>query len=356
MKSQTRILVVDDSPFFCRFLSKALEADPALKVVGVAFNAYEARDAIVKLKPDVMTLDIHMPRMNGIEFLEKLMPQYPIPVVMVSSETQEGHESTLRALEAGAVDFIHKPRIESGNQTPHMVASLQTKVKIAAKADVSHWKTKWNWRKYSGSNIGPNQNIEKKVIIIGASTGGTDAVRKVVVGLPRNTPGIVVVQHMPAGFSAVFADRLNQEAQMMVKEAKPEDMVQPGQILIAPGGFQTSLKALPGGRFATTVRRGQLVCGHQPSVEVLMQSAARFAGSNAVGVMLTGMGNDGATGMAAMRKAGARTIAQDQASCVVFGMPREAHKAGGVESFVPLDQIAPTILKLVHSIQYKKVA
>lgn len=356
MKHQTRILIVDDSPFFCRFLSKALEGDPSLKVVGVAFNAYEARDAIVKLKPDVMTLDINMPRMNGIEFLEKLMPQYPIPVVMVSSETQQGHESTIRALEAGAVDFIHKPNVESGNNAPHMVASLRTKIKIAAKADVSHWKTKWNWRKYATNSFGSGNDIEKKIVIIGASTGGTDAVRKVVVGLPRNTPGIVIVQHMPAGFSEVFADRLNQEAQMMVKEAKTDDKVRPGQILIAPGGFQTSLKGLPGGRFATCVRKGALVCGHQPSVEVLMQSAARLAGSNAVGVMLTGMGNDGATGMAAMRQAGARTIAQDQASCVVFGMPREAHKAGGVESFVPLDKIAPTILKLIHAIQYKRVA
>lgn len=356
MKLMTRVLVVDDSPVFCRFLSAALGEDPDLNVVGTAFNAYEARDAIVKLQPDVLTLDVNMPRMNGIEFLEKLMPQYPIPVVMVSSETRAGHESTLRALEAGAVDFVEKPSCGTPQSKQHMVAALRTKLKIASKADVTHWKKKWDWRKVASINPQSNTNSEKKVIVIGASTGGTDALRKVICGLPRGTPGVVVVQHMPPGFSAVFAERLNQQAQMLVKEAQEGDKVRPGQVLIAPGGYQTRLKGLPNGRLATTIKKGPLVCGHQPSVEVLMQSAAECAGSNAVGVMLTGMGNDGAEGMAAMRRAGARTIAQSEDSCVVFGMPREAQKAGGVERMVHLQEISANILRLIQSVQYRRVA
>lgn len=355
MKNVTRVLVVDDSLVFCRFLATALAQDPALHVVGTAHNAYEARDAIVKLGPDVLTLDVNMPRMDGIQFLEKLMPQYPLPVVMVSSETRNGDESTLRALEAGAVDFIHKPSTSTGRSADNMVSALRTKLKIAAKADVSHWKEKWNWRKVRSINPTSNVDFEKKVIIIGASTGGTDAIRKVVCGLPRQCPGIVIVQHMPPGFSTVFAERLNQQAQMLVKEAEEGDKVRPGQILIAPGGQQTRLKTLPGGRLCVTIRKEGLICGHEPSVEALMQSAAQHAGSNAVGVMLTGMGNDGATGMAAMRKAGARTIAQNQASCVVYGMPREAHNAGGVEALLHLEDIAPTIVRLVESIRYRKV-
>lgn len=351
----TKVLIVDDSIFVRNILTSKLSEDPDIEVVAAVDDAYSARDAIVNLEPDVITLDVRMPKMDGVEFLQKLMPQFPIPVVMVSAYTQAGKDTTLKALEAGAIDFVPKPSSLGGTSLDNMIIELRTKIKIAAKADVSHWKEKWNWRKIAAHRPPSLEGFEKKVIVIGASTGGTDAIRRVICQLPRTTPGIVIVQHMPPGFTQLYADRLNQQAQMLVKEASDGDKVRPGQVLIAPGGKQMRLRPLPAGRYAVSCREESLVCGHQPSVEVLMQSAARCVGPNAVGVMLTGMGADGAQGMLAMRQAGARTIAQDQQSSVVFGMPREAHRVGAVEELLPLSEIADAIMLRIESIKVQKV-
>lgn len=339
-----RVLIVDDSEFFCRALRLKLSEDPSIEVVGYALDAYQARDAIQELRPDVLTLDVNMPRMSGVEFLLRLMPQHPLPVVMVSSETSEGHEITLRALEAGAVDFVRKPDSSNKISLESMVTELRTKVKIASKVDVSHWKERWNWRGMAPLECSPIEKIEKKVVVIGASTGGTDAIRKILRALPRNCPGIVIVQHMPPGFTQAFADRLNRQSDMLVRQACQNDKVRPGQVLVAPAGRQLRLRSISQGRLMVSLASEGPVSGHEPSVDVMMNSAAQTAGANAVGVLLTGMGSDGARGLVAMRQAGARTLAQDEDSCIVFGMPREAYRAGGVDKFVPLRRMAETIL------------
>ena len=347
MGKPVRVLVIDDSALVRDILCKGLEMDPGIQVVGSASDPYIARDRIVALKPDVLTLDVEMPRMDGVEFLRKLMPQYPLPVVMVSSLTEKGKQITLDALEAGAVDFVTKPKANIARGLTAMMMELRTKIKIASTANVSHWKHKRF--KAPHAIIKHSKALEKstdKIIAIGASTGGTEAIREIICQLPVTTPGIVIVQHMPPGFTRMFSERMNSLCQMDVKEAENGDRVMPGRILIAPGAFHMRVKR-SGGIYEVTVKQGELVCGHCPSVEVLMQSVAEHAGANAVGVMLTGMGHDGADGMVAMRKSGARTIAQDEASCVVFGMPMEAHKRGGAEKLVALKDIASTIIDLI---------
>jgi two-component system chemotaxis response regulator CheB len=347
MTRRTRVLVVDDSALVRDILARGLALDPELEVVGAASDPYAARDRIVQLRPDVLTLDVEMPRMDGVEFLRKLMPQYPLPVVMVSALTERGAQVTLDALEAGAVDFVTKPSADVARGLNGMLAELRAKVKVAARVDVSRFRQR-----------APPQAVQKpkvqtalavstdKVIAIGASTGGTEAIREVVMKLPRTAPGVVIVQHMPAGFTRMFADRLNQLVQMDVKEAEDGDRVMTGRILVAPGGKHMRV-VRAGGIYSVEIRPGELVCGHCPSVEVLMQSVALSVGANAVGVMLTGMGHDGADGLKAMRDAGARTLAQDEKSCVVFGMPKVAYERGGAERLVPLSDIAPSVLRLL---------
>jgi two-component system chemotaxis response regulator CheB len=338
---KVRVLVVDDSALVRQLVQKGLAADPGIEVVGTAPDPYVARDRILELKPDVLTLDVEMPRMDGVEFLHKLMPQYPIPVVMLSSLTQRGKQITLEALEAGAVDFVAKPGGDQGRKLPEMFQELRTKVKLAAGANVSHWKEK----RAAPPPSRPRDLKEgtDKVIALGASTGGTEAIRAILPRFPVATPGIVIVQHMPPGFTQMFAERLNQLCPMEVREAKTGDRVLPGRVLIAPGGMHMRVKR-SGGIYEVECREGEKVSGHCPSVDVLMHSVAEEAGANALGVMLTGMGSDGAEGMLAMRRKGARTVAQDERTCVVFGMPKVAFEKGGAERLLPLDAIPDAVL------------
>ena len=342
-----RVLIIDDSPLVQRIISEGLSKDPHIEVCGVASDPFAGRDAIVKLRPDVLTLDVEMPKMNGVEFLRRLMPQYPIPVVMVSSLTERGQKTTLEAMAAGAVDFVAKPK---GGDLTHMIDELRTKVKIASTANVAHWKNKQYDAPAGGStNVASKvagQTLSRRICAIGASTGGTEALRDVIGELPRNFIGTVVVQHMPAGFTRMFAERLNGMSQVVVKEAADGDMIYDGRVLIAQGGKQLEV-VRTGGGFGVRCFDAPLCCGHRPSVEVMMNSVAKNVGNKAIGAMLTGMGADGAGGMKAMRDAGARCIAQDEATCVVFGMPKEAYARGGAETLVPLPRIAKTLVNLL---------
>ncbi|MDH4320494.1 MAG: chemotaxis response regulator protein-glutamate methylesterase [Desulfobulbaceae bacterium] len=348
VKNRIRVLIVDDSSLVRTVLSNGLAQDPGIEVVGTAPDPFVARDKIVQLKPDVLTLDVEMPRMDGVDFLRRLMPQYPIPVVMVSALTQKGKRITLEALDAGAVDFVTKPATDLARGLDEMMMELRTKVKIAANANVSHWKNKRQYLPSERQVHAPKALAEStdKVIVIGASTGGTEAIRHIISQFPPTMPGVVIVQHMPPGFTKMFAERLNTICAMEVKEAESGDRVLSGRILIAPGDIHTRI-VRSGGIYQVRCEPGDKVCGHRPSVEVLMRSAAEHVGANAISVMLTGMGADGADGMVAMRQAGARTLAQDEASCVVFGMPNEAFKRGGAERLVPLDKIAQEIARLL---------
>ena len=341
-----RVLVVDDSALVRDILAQGLSQDPFIEVVATASDPYMARDLIVKHRPDVMTLDVEMPRMDGVEFLRRLMPQYPIPVVMVSALTEKGKKITFQALEAGAVDFVTKPSSDVARGLGAMLMELRTKVKIASSANVSHWKHKRAQTPPPAVLSAALAESTDKVVAIGASTGGTEAIKEVITRFPATTPGVVIVQHMPPGYTRMFAERMNSLCAMEVKEAEHGDRVMPGRVLIAPGAKHMSL-IRSGGVYQVECREGEKVCGHCPSVEVLMQSVSRYAGSNAVGVMLTGMGSDGAAGMKAMRDAGARTIAQDRETCVVFGMPKVAQEMGGAEIMLPLQDIAQGVLKFL---------
>ncbi|MBW2096523.1 MAG: chemotaxis response regulator protein-glutamate methylesterase [Deltaproteobacteria bacterium] len=348
MARAIRVIVVDDSALVRDILAQGLAMDPAIEVVAKASDPYVARDQIIKHRPDVLTLDVEMPRMDGVEFLKRLMPQYPVPVVMVSALTQRGKQITLDALDAGAVDFVSKPSTDVARGLSNMMMELRTKVKIASTANVSYWKSK-RAAPPVRSTVTSSALAEStdKVIAIGASTGGTEAIKDVVVPLPAACPGVVIVQHMPAGFTRMYAERLNSLCAMEVKEAETGDRVMPGRILLAPGDYHMTILR-SGGVYRVDCSKGEKVCGHCPSVEVMMKSVAKNVGSNAVGVMLTGMGSDGAGGMLAMREAGARTLAQDEASSVVFGMPKVAYERGGAERLVPLDKIAAEVLTLVQ--------
>jgi two-component system chemotaxis response regulator CheB len=333
-----RVLVVDDSAVVREVFSRELARDPAIEVVGAVPDPYVARDEIVRLEPDVVTLDVEMPRMDGITFLRKLMRYHPMPVIIVSSLTQKGGSLALEALESGAVDVMCKPG--SAYAVGDMSIELREKVKAAAGARL---------RVPSASSVAPARLSLSKtthvVVAIGASTGGCQALQAVLSAMPANAPGIVVVQHMPEHFTRSFAERLNGLCAMEVKEAEDGDTVSPGRVLIAPGN-RHMLLSRSGAVYQVTVKDGPLVSRHRPSVDVLFKSVARFAGSNAVGAILTGMGNDGAAGLKEMRTAGAATVAQDEASCVVFGMPKEAIKLEAAAHILPLDSIAGKLLEL----------
>ncbi len=335
-----KVLIVDDSAVVREIFSAELSKDPELEVVGTAIDPYIARDKILKLNPHVITLDVEMPRMDGITFLRKLMRYHPLPVIIVSSLTPKGGQLALEALNAGAVDVLCKPG--SAYSVGDMSVELIDKIKSAAAVDM---------RKYipmvtSETQATPRLSVIKttnKVVAIGASTGGTQALQKVLSALPTNAPGIVIVQHMPEHFTRSFAQRLNEVCAIEVKEAENNDSVIPGRALIAPGNKHMLLRR-SGARYYVEVKTGPLVSRHRPSVEVLFNSVAQSAGQNAIGVIMTGMGADGADGMLKMKQSGAVTIAQDEASCVVFGMPKEAIKRGGVDYIVSLDKIPETIL------------
>lgn len=349
-----KVLVVDDSALMRQILGEILRQDPQLTVVGSAPNPYVAWEKIRTLQPDVLTLDVEMPRMDGLTFLEKLMRARPMPVVMVSSLTERGCETTMRALELGAVDFVTKPKVDVNSGTIELGAEIMEKVKTAARARV-------RIRRDRGPAAPPRQagpllqTTTHKVICIGASTGGTEALSEVLTALPADSPGIVIVQHMPAGFTRSFAERLDRSCQIRVKEAEDGDRILQGHALLAPGGLHMAVRRV-GASHLVRVGPGQPVNRHCPSVDVLFRSAAQHLRSNAIGVILTGMGADGAAGMLEMRNAGARTIAEDESTCVVFGMPREAIALGGAEDVVPLDRVADRILTLCRTMATSRPA
>ncbi len=349
-KKKIRVLIVDDSALVRQILSCGLDTDPWIEVVGTAGDPYIARDKIIELRPDVLTLDVEMPRMDGVEFLRRLMPQCPLPVVMVSSLTQKGKQITLNALEAGAIDFVAKPTSNIASGLNSMLMELRTKIKIASTSNVSHWKHKKDLPSYS-QTVAANCALAEssdKVIAIGASTGGIEAINKVVTKFPATMPGVVIVQHMPAGFTKMFAERLNQTCAMEAKEAVSGDRIRAGRILVAPGGVQMYVLR-SGGMYQVVCKPGEKVNGHCPSVNVMMESVAKHVGTNAIGIMLTGMGSDGAKGMLAMRQAGARNIAQDEATSVVFGMPRVAYELQAAERLVAIENIAPAVINLLNN-------
>ena len=349
MQKKIRVLIVDDSALVREILSQGLSQDPEIEVVGTASNPYIARDKIVELNPDVLTLDVEMPRMDGVEFLRRLMPQYPIPVLMVSALTQRGKRIALEALEAGAIDIVTKPSVGLVKNLNNMLAELRQKVKTVAGANVSGWKreVKKIPHKIQKTEVGSAlAESTDKVIAIGASTGGTEAIRNVITQFPGNTPGTVIVQHMPQGFTKMFAERLNEQCQMNVKEAETGDRIMTGRILVAPGDFHLQIQR-SGGIYTVECKKFEKVRGHRPSVEVMFNSVAKYAGANAIGVILTGMGSDGGEGMLNMRNAGARTIAQDESTSVVYGMPKVAKELGGVEYVLPINSIATKIMSML---------
>ncbi len=348
-KPKIRVLIVDDSAVVRQTLTEILNSDPEIEVIGTAGDPFVAAERIAEEVPDVITLDIEMPRMDGLTFLKKIMSQHPIPVVICSSLAEEGAQSTFKALEYGAVDIITKPRLGTKQFLEDARITLCNAVKGAAEAKVRV--------------LRPSQTVEpkltadailspathamaettEKVVAIGASTGGTEALKTLLETLPSDTPGIVIVQHMPELFTRAFANRLDGLCSITVKEAETNDTIIRGRALIAPGNHHMLLKR-SGARYYVEIKDGPLVCRHRPSVDVLFRSAARYAGRNVVGVILTGMGDDGARGMLEMKQAGAVNIAQDEATCVVFGMPKEAIKFGGVDKILPLQSIAGAIL------------
>ena len=337
-----RVLIVDDSATARAVLCDILESDPLIEVIATASDAYIARDKIVELRPDVVCLDVEMPRMDGITFLRKMMHYMPIPVVMVSSLTQSGAKTTLEALEAGAVDFVGKPHSHIYDGKDEMKDELIAKIKTAAKAKVFKKELQTSFQ----ANTTSLAETTNKILAIGASTGGTEAIKDVLMGLPRNAPGTVIVQHMPANFTEAFAQRLNSLCAMEVREAKNGDSITPGVVLIAPGDYHMVVRR-SGARYYVEIGSGEKVSGHRPSVDVLFNSVAKIAGSNAIGVILTGMGSDGAKGLLAMHNAGAKTLGQDENSCVVYGMPKTAFELGGVQKQLPLNKIANSVLSLL---------
>ena len=335
-----RVLVVDDSALVRRAISDALSADPELEVVGTACDPYVARDKIKVLQPDVLTLDMEMPRMDGLTFLRILRERHPMPVVVVSSVTPAGSKLAMEALEAGAVEVLAKP--QSAYDLGEIRGQLARSVKAAARASSSNLRRPVLQAppRVIASTAAFNAN---QLVVIGASTGGTEAIASVLTKLPASSPGIVVTQHIPPVFSKAFANRLNDICALEVKEAEDGDQLRPGVVLVAPGDYHMLLRN-SGGRYTVTVKTGPRVCYQRPSVDVLFFSVAEAAGNLAVGVLLTGMGSDGAQGLLKMRQAGARTIAQDEASCVVYGMPREAVELGAAGQVLPLGAVPQAML------------
>jgi two-component system chemotaxis response regulator CheB len=338
IKKKIRVLVVDDSLLFREVLSKGLSSDDMIEVVSTASDPYDARDKIIEYQPDVMTCDVEMPKMNGIEFIKRLMPQYPLPIIVVSAV----NGSVFDAMDAGAVDFVAKPDLRSVNSVENFINEMIMKVKIASSAKVLKVRTRTNAADIDNSITA---NIDK-IIAIGASTGGTEAIHQLLKALPKNVPGIVIVQHIPPDFSRMFAERLNSSLSLNVKEAVTGDMVEMGRVLIAPGDKHMKVVKV-GGKYRVECFAGEKMNGHCPSVDILFESVAREAGKNAIGVILTGMGYDGAKGLLSMRRKNARTLGQDEASSVVYGMPKVAYNIGAVEKQKALDQIALAICSLL---------
>ena len=331
--SRIRVLIVDDSMLFRELLARGISTDPRIEVVAKAVDAFDARDMIIKYNPDVMTCDVRMPRMDGVEFIRRLLPQYHLPVIVVSSAS----ETVFDALDAGAVEFVSKPDFDSKTETEKFIKDLIFKIKIAATA-------KPNAHRRAAAGVVENKapNTEK-IIAIGASTGGTEAIYSILKSFPRNAPGVVIVQHIPPEFSKLFSERLDRQTNLCVKEAETGDFIESGKVLLAPGDRHMRIRKL-GNRYRVECFRGSKVNGHCPSVDVLFESVAKAAGKQAVGVILTGMGNDGARGLYAMRRMGALTIGQNEKTSVVYGMPRTAYNIGAVAKQVSLEAIPATIM------------
>jgi two-component system, chemotaxis family, protein-glutamate methylesterase/glutaminase len=336
------VLIVDDSALIRSLLTEIINREPGMVVVGAAPDPIVARDMIRNLNPDVLTLDVEMPRMDGIDFLEKLMRLRPMPVVMVSTMTQQGADTTLRALELGAVDFVAKPKLDVSKGMQAGAPELIEKIRLAASARVRRPAAATASRPAPVLALGSRASTEK-LIIIGSSTGGTEAIKEVLLPMPPDAPGILITQHMPPGFTKSFAQRLDSLCKISVKEAADGERILPGHAYIAPGDFHLLVRK-SGANYVTALSHDEPVNRHRPSVEVLFRSAAQCVGANAIGIMLTGMGKDGAAAMLEMKRAGAFNVAQDEATCVVFGMPKEAIAAGGVDEVLPLGGISARVL------------
>ncbi|MCX5806860.1 MAG: chemotaxis response regulator protein-glutamate methylesterase [Proteobacteria bacterium] len=349
--NRIKVLIIDDSAVVRQAMTEILSSDPSIEVIGAARDPYLAAEKMKEVVPDVITLDVEMPRMDGITFLQKIMSQHPIPVVMCSSLTDSGSETALKALEYGAVEIIQKPKMGVKQFLEESKILICDVVKAAARVRTKKSITKpiHVEPKLTADAVIPKEmskamiQTTEKVVVIGASTGGTEALKIFLEALPEDAAGMVIVQHMPENFTRAFANRLNGLCRVSVKEAEDNDTVIRGRALIAPGNKHTLLKR-SGARYFVEVKDGPLVCRHRPSVDVLFRSASRYAGKNAVGVIMTGMGDDGAKGMREMKDAGAFNIAQDESSCVVFGMPKEAIKLEAVDKIVPLEGIVQLVL------------
>ncbi len=358
MRKKIKLLIVDDSAVIRQTLRSIFESDKEIEIVGTAADPYHAAQKMQKVAPDVITLDIEMPRMDGLTFLKKIMAQHPLPVVIISSLTAEGTDTALRALEYGAVEIITKPQLDTKKFFEESKIRLCDVVKAAANAKIKTLKKQTKppkepikiTPKYSADAVIPYSKKElsmikttEKVVVIGASTGGTEALRELLTALPADSPGMVVVQHMPEIFTRSFAKRLNEICQVTVKEASNQDTVLKGAVFIAPGNKHTLVKR-SGARYYIEVKDGPLVNRHRPSADVLFRSTARHAGRNAIGIIMTGMGSDGVKGLLEMKEAGAKTVAQDEKTSVVFGMPKEAIKINAVQKVLPLDKMAEYVI------------
>ncbi len=351
---KTRVVVVDDSALVRSLLTEIINRQVDMECVGAAADPLVAREMIRELNPDVITLDIEMPRMDGIDFLGRLMRLRPMPVVMVSTLTERGAEVTMRALELGAVDFVAKPKIGIADGLRLLAEDITEKVRIASKAHIRKLHQPPAAPPGSPAAAKPaatpslGRLSTEKIIFIGASTGGTEATKEVLVHLPPDSPAVVITQHMPPGFTRSYAARLDGLCRIRVAEARDGERILPGHAYIAPGGFHLSVER-SGANYIARVQDGEPVNRHRPSVEVLFKSAARVVGPNALGIMLTGMGADGAKAMKELRDAGSYNYVQDEATCVVFGMPREAINAGAAHEVLPLNQIAPKLIERLRS-------
>lgn len=354
MNRKTRVIVVDDSALVRSLLAEIINRQPDMECIGTANDPLVAREMIREKNPDVITLDVEMPKMDGIDFLGRIMRLRPMPVLMISTLTERGAEVTMRALELGAVDFVAKPRVGVANGLNQLSTEIVEKIRIAASAHVHRMVKPAASAAESATTGAPKPPVSsatllgklstEKLIAIGASTGGTEAIKEVLIQMPADAPAIVITQHMPPGFTTSFAARLNSLCQITVKEATHGERLLPGHAYIAPGGKQFSISRSGANYVAVVDEQAPSVNRHKPSVEVLFKSVAQFAGRNAFGVMLTGMGADGATAMREMKDAGSYNYVQDEASCIVFGMPREAIAHGAADEVLPLTQIAPALL------------
>lgn len=336
-----KVLIVDDSATARAVISEILQEDPSIESIDTAPDAYVARDKIVANKPDVICLDVEMPRMDGITFLKKIMKHMPVPVIMVSSLTSRGAKTTLDALDAGAIDFVAKPHSNIYEGKNEIQKELLEKVKIASQSKVIK---KDGYKSANQLTYQSVQTTTQKIIVIGSSTGGTEALKEILIKLPANAPSVIIAQHMPASFTGPFAQRLNELCKVEVKEATSGDYLGVGQVFLAPGDKHMVLRK-SGARYYIEVGGGQKVSGHRPSVDVLFNSVAKVAGKNAIGVILTGMGSDGAKGLLNLKKTGATTFGQDEKSCVVYGMPKVAKSLGAVDKEIDISVMAKTILQ-----------